>query len=161
MTTQTTNQRTRTLEVHVSTGSTRTITYVEPIAPPSNFRLVSEFVIKGKPGRKSNSRQIVRNPKTDKPMVIKSSVALSYAKQFGKQVTDEMKVGVGSEKEVLAVWANMYYPSNRQDISIEMITDLMQKHGIISNDRWVKCHLLFGAIDRDNPRVHIRLYVVE
>ena len=61
----------------MSTGSTRTITYVEPIAPPSNFRLVSEFVIKGKPGRKSNSRQIVKNPKTDKPMVIKSSVALA------------------------------------------------------------------------------------
>lgn len=144
----------------VATKNTRIIEYVEPFDPPNNFRLVADFTIKGKPGRKSNSRRIVRNKKTKVPLIIKSADALAYADDFARQVTDDIRLGVGNDKEILAVWAHMFYPSNRQDVSIEMITDLMQKEGIISQDRWIKSHIVFGAIDREDPRVRIKLYII-
>jgi len=157
----TVNRLTVTLEGSVSTQNTRQITYVQPVDPPDNFKLVAEFTIKGKPERKSNSRRIVRNKKTKKMLVIKSQEALIYADSFAKQVPDSAKVGVGNKDEILALWANVYYPSNRQDLSIEMIKDLLEKNGVVANDRWIKAHLVFGAIDRENPRVDLKLYVIE
>jgi hypothetical protein len=129
-----------------------------PDLPASQYELVTAFTVLGEPGRKSNGRRIMMNHATGRPMLVKSKKALNYCSSFMTQVPDEAKVGMGSEKEPLALWAHIYYASNRPDVSSELLMDLLEKAGVVLNDRWIKTQVLYGAIDRLNPRVELRVY---
>jgi len=129
-----------------------------PFDVPEQYELLAEFTVLGEPGRKSNQRRIVKNKRTDKPMIIKSQKAMSYQSSFLKQITGALKNKWGSRDELLLVWAHVYYASNRPDLSAELLTDLLQQAEIISNDRWIKSHVLFGSVDKENPRTEFRLY---
>jgi hypothetical protein len=124
--------------------------------PPDDYELVTAFTVLGEPGRKSNGRRIIRGK--NGPMIIKSAKAMKYGDGFLKQVPDHAKLGIGSVKEPLALWAHIYYASNRPDISSELLQDLLEKAGVVANDRWFKQIFLFGAIDKDNPRSDLRVY---
>ncbi len=126
--------------------------------PEACYELLTEFVVAGEPGRKSNQRRIVTNPATDKPMIIKSAKAMSYERAFLKQVPEEAKLGVGDVEHPLMLWAHIYYASNRPDVSTELIQDLLEKAGVVHNDRWFKQIWTHGAIDKENPRVELRIY---
>ena len=126
--------------------------------PAGQYELALSMTILGEPGRKSNQRRIVRNNKTGKAMLIKSQKALDYSASFLAQVPEETKRGIGGPKEPLALWAVIHYASNRPDVSTELIQDLLEKAGVISNDRHLKQLIIFGSIDRENPRVELRLY---
>ena len=66
--------------------------------------LVAELVVRGNLPRKSNSRMIVKNPKTDKLMVIKSELAQQYVDDFEKQIPGDLKMGWGSLKQSRRRW---------------------------------------------------------
>ena len=129
--------------------------------PEDRYELLMEFEILGEPGSKGNSRQIVTNQNTGRPMVIKSRKSLEYEHIFNMQVNGSMALGLGSPEERLAIWVLVYYRSHRPDVSIELIKDLMEKAGIISNDRYIKAHFIFGEIDKNNPRSLIRIYKIQ
>ncbi len=126
--------------------------------PEGCYELLTKFTVTGEPGRKSNQRRIITNPATDKPMIIKSAKAMSYERTFLKQVPEEAKLGVGDVDHPLMLWAHIYYASNRPDVSTELLQDLLEKAGVVKNDRWLKQYMVYGAIDKENPRVELRLY---
>lgn len=128
------------------------------VLPPDRYKLLLQFSILGHLPRKSNSRiAIVRK---GKPRVILSKEARDYNKDMARQVTGDMKLGVGSLKVNLAIQACVFYRSRRSDLSIELFLDTMQREGIIKDDRYVVEQFLYGYVDKHNPRVNARLYEI-
>jgi Holliday junction resolvase RusA-like endonuclease len=119
--------------------------------------LLLEFEVQGQLRRKSNSRRIVTG-EDGNTRVIKSEEALSYADDFARQITGDMKLGVGGKDQHLRMDVVVYYTSFKPDLSVELLEDLMQETGIISNDRWIREIHAYAAIDKKNPRVRVRLY---
>jgi len=109
-----------------------------------------EFTIHGEPASKANSRQIVHNPQTKRPMVIKSKKARNYLKDFEKQcpVCNPLLEGE------LAVTMTIHYASRRPDLDESLILDAMQGK-IYANDRQVREKHIFHGLDRENPRTDI------
>lgn len=127
--------------------------------PPSDqYEPVLRLCIDGQPARKSNGRRIVTNKRTQKPMSIKSEEALDYSDSFLKQVPGEAKVGLGGPGDPLFLMAEIFYKSNRSDISVELVKDLLQEAGVVFNDRYIKGEVLFGRVDKNYPRTVITLY---
>ena len=111
--------------------------------------------ITGQPPRKSNSRRIVRNQRSGKPMVIKSQEALAWMKDADKQIPPGARLGLGSADNPLAITFWIRYASRRPDLSVELVLDLLQKAGVISDDRHVYEYHAFKEFDRDAPGVEI------
>lgn len=119
-----------------------------------------EFTIIGQPYSKANSRKKVNNPKTGKPMFIKSDKALSYEKSallqlipirnnlFGFAWEDKLFKG-----EVF-VSMHIYYASQRPDLDESIILDVMQGY-IYKNDRQVRAKYVRFHLDKANPRAEI------
>jgi len=128
--------------------------------PKDEYELLTEFTIPGQPGRKSNSRQIVINQKTGKPMVIKSKSSIAYAEYFLINVPAEARQNWGSLEDHLAIRLVIYYASMRPDVSDELIKDLLEKSGVVKNDRYIRAGLVFGLIDKEKPRTELRIYRV-
>ncbi len=124
------------------------------------YILLAEFVIVGQPPRKSNQRRIVRRGrgKNARPMLIKSAEALQYEKDFIKQVTGQYKQQWGSLEEDLRVDINVWYTNRRPDLSIELIKDCLTKAKVIKDDRYIREERTNGYVDKENPRISIRLY---
>ncbi len=119
-------------------------------------RRLVRFTVYGHLPRKSNRRKIARAGK--RIMLIKSKDALDYEKSFLEQVPRNAKRGYGNRDQLLALEARIYYRSWRSDVSVELLLDLLQKSGVISNDRWVREFHYIGLVDPKNPRVELTLY---
>lgn len=118
-----------------------------------------QITVAGKLPRKSNQRRIVKYG--DKQRLIKSKEALAYTDHFITSVQSIVpEIPYGDSKNLLAVLGHVYYPTYRSDLSIELATDLMQKAGLIKDDRWVRLHCIIGLIDKENPRVDLGIYLI-
>lgn len=115
----------------------------------------------GQPPRKSNSRRIVRNRRTNAPMLIKSHDALAWSKAARLQVPAEARVGAGDRDHPLAITFWIRYASRRPDLSVELVLDLLEDAGVISNDRWVYETHAFKEIDPDHPGVEVLIEYAE
>ena len=111
--------------------------------------------ITGQPPRKSNSRRIVRNQRSGKQMVIKSQEALAWMRDADEQIPPEARQRLGSADNPLAITFWVRYASRRPDLSVELVLDLLQKAGVISDDRHVYEYHAFKEFDRDAPGVEI------
>jgi Holliday junction resolvase RusA-like endonuclease len=112
--------------------------------------------IEGQPPRKSNSRRIVVNRQTKKPMLIKSREALNWVKAAIDQVAPELReLRMGSADKPLAIVFIVYYKTRRPDLSVELIMDMLQEAGVISDDRYVYETHAYKNFDPENPGVEI------
>lgn len=109
----------------------------------------------GQPPRKSNSRRIVRHARTRRPMLIKSKAALAWTRAARTQIPLDARCGVGDPDHPLAITFWIRYASRRPDLSVELILDLLEDAGVISNDRNVFEFHAFKEIDPSNPGVDI------
>ncbi len=111
-------------------------------------------IIYGEPASKANSRQIVMFGK--RPAIIKSKKARDYVKTFEKQcpTLDTLVT------EDLGVEITIYYASRRPDLDESVILDCMQGY-IYKNDRQVKKKIINWALDKDNPRSEIKVFLLE
>lgn len=108
------------------------------------------FVVHGEPASKANSRQLVYNPKTRKPMFIKSKKARNYEQDFRVQcprLDDPFAGDVQVEMDI-------FYASRRPDLDESVILDCMQGP-IYINDRQVKQKLIRWGLDKSDPRAEI------
>lgn len=112
------------------------------------------FVIHGEPASKANSRRMVIIG--GKPRLIKSKKALDYCKMFAEQCPVLEKLLDGD----VSVEMTIYYASRRPDLDESVILDEMQGK-IYTNDRQVKQKHIHWGLDRDNPRSHIRIEIME
>lgn len=109
------------------------------------------MVILGEPASAKNQRRIVKIH--GKMRLIKSAKALAYAKSFKAQapVLDPLIEGD------LSLRVDVWYASRRPDLAcLDLIQDLLQDVAY-PNDRQVKASASFWNLDRENPRVRIRL----
>ncbi len=110
------------------------------------------FTILGVCYSMKNSKTPVRNSR----VMIKHSKALQFERDFALQVPVEAKRGLGSRERLLRAIITVWYPSWRQDVDFALIYDLLQKTGVVSNDRWIReRHEYAAAIDSKNPRCEI------
>jgi Holliday junction resolvase RusA-like endonuclease len=91
-------------------------------------------------------------------MSIKSSEALEYEQDFLKQITRKHQLGLDGQ---LSLRGHIYYRSGRSDLSDELLCDMLEKSGVIVNDRRIRHKDLRAFIDKDNPRVEISIFVEE
>jgi Holliday junction resolvase RusA-like endonuclease len=111
-----------------------------------------EFVILGEPASKANSRRLVYNKKTKRPLFIKSDKARSYLKDFQKQCPVKKPLLEGD----LSVTMTIFYASRRPDLDESLILDAMEKR-IYANDRQVREKHIFHRLDKENPRTLISI----
>ena len=112
-----------------------------------------DFVVYGEPASAKNQRRIVTIG--GKPRVIKSAKALRYAKSFYEQCPiRELLEGD------LALRLDVWYASRRPDLAaIDLVQDLLQGH-VYKNDRQIKMSFSVWNLDREKPRVRIRVQLL-
>jgi Holliday junction resolvase RusA-like endonuclease len=142
------------------------------------------FTILGEPASKANSRKIAilgsKNAiaadgstfrTAGRAAVIKSEKALSYARDFRKQVPPRARLML---KGPIRVTMTIFYASERPDLDESLILDLMQPvykkvrdervlidSGVYLNDRQVVERHVFRRIDRANPRAEIEVEAID
>lgn len=96
--------------------------------------------------------------KNSKMKHIKHPKARKFEQDFALQVPVEAKRNLGSKDVLLRAIISVWYPSWRQDADFALIEDLLQKTGVVSNDRWIReKHYYACAIDPVNPRAEITI----
>ena len=119
------------------------VTYVNPVP--------IKILIYGQCASKSNSRRIVMRGR--KPISIKSASAFEFAQAFEQQCPQFDEPMTGD----LKLDCTIYYRSRRSDLDDTLVCDLLQKCGVIKNDRQIQHKVLRCGIDKHRPRVEITL----
>lgn len=110
--------------------------------------------------RKSNSRQAVENPRTGKPMFIKSAKALQWVQDALRQLAP-LRVPLGSEQQPLSITMHIWYKDKRPDLSDELVLDMLKRALIISDDRHVYHVELFKHFNRDKQGIWFQIKEIE
>lgn len=122
------------------------------------YRHICSFTVLGEPASKANSRKLVFNRRTKRPMFIKSSKARGYAVDAVLQIpclNPMLRKGLD-----VALQLRMFYASRRPDMDESVLLDLMQGR-IYENDRQVKERHTYWNLDPHNPRVDVEVYVID
>lgn len=117
--------------------------------------MLDSFTIFGAPARKSDSRQFI--PKLKRLVLGKS--AQQYQAIFDKQI-ERLNLKVKNLTDPNLLWVfYIYYNNKSADVSIELVFDFMQKHGVIQDDVIIRDYIVFGGIwDYELPRTTIKIY---
>lgn len=114
-----------------------------------------DFTVFGEPASAKNQRRIVKIKGSTR--LIKSAKALSYAKSFLLQCPQLSSLITGD----VSLLIDVHYASRRPDLAcVDLIQDLLQDR-IIENDRQVKASQSLWNLDRQNPRVRVRVKKLE
>lgn len=108
----------------------------------------------GELASKNNSRRAIFSK--GKPRFIKSAKALGFEEMFLAQVRKPAKPYEG----YVALTAVVYYKNWMPDLDETLLADLIQKAGIIGNDRQIVEKHLFRGIDKVSPRVEFEVVAI-
>jgi len=109
----------------------------------------------GSPARKSNGRTIVGNS-----ISLLSPAAMSYDNIFEKQIKrikENLDIPIDDKRYI---WVfEIWYSDVRADASIELIFDLMEKYGLVTNDVTIRNYLVLSEeLDKELPRMRVSIY---
>ena len=113
----------------------------------------------GQPPRKSNSRRVVQAG--GRTRVIKSADALAWAERAIAAIPEEAKLGLGSADRPLRVLFECFYETRRPDLSVELVLDVLERAGVISNDRHVYEYTAKKLFSKDMPGVLVHVGYLE
>ena len=114
-----------------------------------------DIVVLGEPASAKTQRRIVKARGV--PRLIKSAKALIYEKSFLLQCPCLNPLMEGD----VSLLVDVHYASRRPDLAcIDLIQDLLQG-SIYLNDRQVKASQSLCNLDKKNPRVRIRVKMLE
>lgn len=113
--------------------------------------ILATMTIYGQLPSLKNRRRFIPGKGSRRPMLIKSKDAMDYEQAFLMAIPARMKVGYDGP---VSVKVRVWYQSRRSDLSTELLFDLLQKSGIILNDRQIEHVESFKGLDRDAPRLH-------
>lgn len=91
-------------------------------------------------------------------MTVPNAEAKAFERAFKKQLPAAAQQNL---KMPIGVAITIYYPSNLQDVDEAQVLDLMQKYGVIQNDRQVVSKFIQKFIHHDDPRVEVRILPVQ
>lgn len=117
--------------------------------------VVSEFVIFGSPATNKNNKT-----PTKSGALVGSVYAQQYSKLFSKQIEEYKYLinGVPFDNAELLWVFKCYYSNPSADVSLDLIFDLLEHHGIITNDKTLRNYLALGSeFDKELPRVEITI----
>ena len=122
------------------------------------------FTLYGTLQQKGNSRRIFRSGKTGRPIMVKSAAANALVNDFLSQLA-KFKHTVCADTvlpimDAVSLTATIYYPNLRHDLEASLLCDILQKGGIIGNDRQIKEMHLYHALDRNKPRAEVSLKTI-
>jgi Holliday junction resolvase RusA-like endonuclease len=112
-----------------------------------------QFFILGQPPRKSNSRRIVYGGNV--PRLIKSTEALQWVSDAIYQVPGDARQGLGSAEKPVEVILHIYYKTKHPDLSGELVLDMLEEAGVLSNDRHVYHWEMWKHFSKDKPGVQV------
>lgn len=112
------------------------------------------FAIEGVVPSLKNQKRISRGRMHDDAQVV------AYKRDFGLLLPARLRdLQMGSARRFLRVDVRIYHDSWRRDIDAEIVFDLLQASGVISNDRWIRTKFIDGTrIDPLHPRAEIDIY---
>lgn len=131
-----------------------------PLVPhQENFSCLARFTIYGSPARKSNSRMY-----TGSHFVL-GKAAAAYANIFAKQirrVQARLHLPLPFDDPSLYWVFSIWYNRRTADASVELLFDLMQEHGLLTNDVTLRKYaVLAEQFDAEVPRTTIAIYKKE
>jgi len=107
-----------------------------------------------------NSRMLITNKATGKTVpIMKSDRQLAF-KNFIIQAKSQWN-NLPPLPEPVSLKATIFYPSKRSDLDDAMLMDVIEKSGIVQNDRHIWHKIITKAISRDNPRVEFDVSPIE
>lgn len=113
---------------------------------------IVHFTVFGQLYSQKNSHILARG------RTIKHPKAKQFERDFLLQVPREYrKLALGSKNRSICARIMVLYPSFRQDLDCSLVYDLLQKAGVVANDRFIREKHEYAEIDRKNPRVKIWL----
>lgn len=134
------------------------------------------FTIEGEMAQKGNSRRIVTNRMSLKPMIIKSAKALGWWHSATLQLLENglMLMDVEGISAMytgpLRLTALCFYASERPDLDASTLKDVLQSRytgrgkkrkrcviGVYENDRQVREEHYYHHIDAQRPRVEVTI----
>ena len=113
------------------------------------------FTILGEPASKSNSRRLVTI--RGRPAIIKSKKANDYTDSAILQIPSLARQGIDVPVRVAI---EIYYASRRPDLDASVIFDVLQKAGVIKNDRLIHEQHLRWNLDRLSPRGEVEVEIL-
>jgi hypothetical protein len=120
-----------------------------------NYHEVANFVIFGSPATAKNSRVVTTGGS------FANKEAVRYARMFGEQLErqKEFMSGIPFDDESYIWFFDIWYQNEKSDVSLDLIFDVMEYHGLISNDRTLRNYMVF-AKGRDEylPRINIKIF---
>lgn len=144
--------------------------------PELNLTRVS-FTIYDEMAQKGNSRRIVTNPTSLKPMLIKSAKARNWWHSATLQLRAMGAMSTNTPTKLLGdvrMTVHAYYASARSDLDCSVLRDVLQTrytgtgkkrvpclYGVIENDRQIKEEHYFHHIDAARPRAEVVIETLE
>lgn len=90
---------------------------------------------------------------------MKSAAARQFAENALRQIDFRQRIGLVVD---VALTVYVYYPNRRHDVDAELLCDVLQKAGVIKNDRQIRVKHFDGTIlDKNNPRVEWEIETLE
>jgi Holliday junction resolvase RusA-like endonuclease len=121
------------------------------------------LVIQGNLQSKANSRRAIsiRSKTTGRHQsrFIKSKAALDYQEDALWQLAPQLRGHKPFSGDV-GLRVTVYYRSKRNDLDISLLMDILEKAGIILNDRLVREFYARKEWDKINPRLDVVIYEV-
>jgi Holliday junction resolvase RusA-like endonuclease len=108
----------------------------------------------GETASKANSRKLVTFG--SRPASIKSKKAREWEASALAQLASKKpaKPILGE----LVLECTIYYATQRPDLDESLVMDVLQKAGVVKNDRQFREKHVFHGIDKEEPRVEVAVY---
>ena len=131
------------------------------------------FTIIGKCASKANSRKVADVGPADarRRIFIKSKDALQFERDALRQIPPAARARIAVPVRV-SIW--IFYESERPDLDESLVLDILQdrykgtgddrrliQSGVIRNDRLVREKHVYHGIDRANPRVEVKVELLQ
>ena len=120
------------------------------------------LVLSGTTPSKKNSKRIVHNKRTGKPIIISSERHNDWEKQVIEEVTEQFK-GLRVTNYPIQIACKLFYKTRTKrdlDNQLSSILDVLKKAGVIEDDNMNyvnKIIVEFGGFDKENPRAEVTL----
>jgi hypothetical protein len=120
----------------------------------------------------SSKNRKIQSVKNGRALSFKNPAVVAYEKAFTAQVPASFRnLRMGSLERPLCATITVYYQSARSDLDVNLVYDLLQPPkvvkggkvrnpfgaGVIEDDRYIRRKVEAARVDKENPRVEIRL----
>ncbi len=116
---------------------------------------LGNFVIFGSPATAKNTRVVTRGGS------FMGKEANRYVRMFGEQLEKQKEFmnGIPYDDESYLWFFDAWYENEKSDVSLDLIFDVLEYHGLISNDVTIRNYVVFAEKrDKVLPRLNVKIF---